>query len=191
MKCVIRVIQATLAEVFTAHPQLLSVSGEAANLFLFPAIEQLTHLTPADGRYGQLKWWPPKKRSKTWPIWRDLSNPRWKIDPVNEHSENSLVHKWKSTLCVDHPLFTCLYRLSSGSDRERQNLGFPFSMVLKSTLSCHCCSGNRMQIKPSVRKHPKLHKISPNRPHMHNSIKTPLCRRREDLYSFIYCSREW
>lgn len=56
MKCVIRVIQAALAEVFTARPQLLSVSAEAANLFLFPAIEQLTHLTPGDGRYGQLKW---------------------------------------------------------------------------------------------------------------------------------------
>lgn len=145
--------------------------------------------TRADGHYGQLKWW--KKRNKTWKIRSDSSNPRWKIGPANENSEKSLIRKWQSTLCADHPLFTCLYRFSSGSDRERENLGFPFAVLLKSTLSCHRCSGNRMQIKPSVTKDPKPHKISPSRPHMHICVKTPLGRKRGGLYSFIYCSKEW
>lgn len=165
-----------------------SVSGEAANLFLFPAIEQLTHLTP-ELMITMDSWSGDHQRTEEEHDRWDLSNPRWKIGPVNENSENSLIRKWKSTLCADHPLFTCLYRLSSESDRERENLGFTFAVLLKSILSCHCCLGNRMQIKPS--EHPKPHKISSSRPHMHICTKTPLGRRREDLYSCIYCSKEW
>lgn len=147
--------------------------------------------TRAVGHYRRLKWRPPKRRNTTQHDRYD----RIYQTHVGKLAQSMKIQKilWfaKSTLWTAHPLFTCLYRFSSGGDRERENLGFPFAVLLKSTLSCQRCSGNRMQIKPPVTKHPKLHKISPTRPHVHICVRTPLGRRREDLYSFISCSKEW
>lgn len=104
--------------------------------------------TRAEGRCGQLRWRPPEKRN----------NMTGTIRFINGGKLAQSMKTQKIFPVAARPLFACLYRFLSGSDRETENLGFPFAVLLKSTFSCHCCSGNRMQIKPSVTRHPKPQK---------------------------------